>query len=200
MLGSLEGTLVAVTPPQVLVNVAGVGYEVDMSVNDLASLPALKDKISLYVHLLIREDAHTLFGFLQLSHRNCFRSLLKVSGIGPRTALALLSTFTPHALQLAVAQGDISALCRTPGIGKKVAERLILELKGKLPETDELSYSTMMGDATTKLGSIRGDIANALASLGYDNKQINLALKQLPAEITELSIGIKEALRLLNVN
>lgn len=198
MLGRLSGTLISVTPPQILIDVAGVGYEVDLPITDFVNLPNCNQRLTIFTHLLIREDAHILFGFLGLSQRNCFRSLLKVSGIGPRTALALLSTFTAHELHLVIAQGDVNALCRTPGVGRKVAERLVLELKGKLLiEETAFIHTDSTKTAAHPLSAIRLDIANALTSLGYDNKQINSALKDIPATITDVSAGIKYALKQL---
>ena len=142
----------------------------------------------------MREDAHSLYGFLNLASRDCFRTLIKISGIGPRIALALLSTLTPDELQIALDQTDVTTLCRTPGIGKKMAERMILELKGKLHIEREFAVNETLFNQS----SIRPDIANALTSLGYNDKEITRIMQQLPLDISDLSSGIKEALRLLN--
>lgn len=194
MIGRLCGKLIHVRPPQVLVDVAGVGYELDLPIPDCANLPALEANVVLYTHLVIREDAHSLYGFLNIENRDCFRTLIKVSGIGPRIALALLSTLSPNELQVALDQTDVTMLCRTPGIGKKMAERMILELKGKLHIEQEFSPNTPVDNQS----SIRLDVANALLSLGYNDKEISKVMQQLALDITDLSFAIKEALRILN--
>jgi Holliday junction DNA helicase RuvA len=146
----------------------------------------------------VREDAHLLFGFLQKSERDCFRQLIKVSGIGPRIALALLSTMNSSQLQLAIEDGDANTLCLTPGIGKKMAERMLLELKGKLLSNLEfVPRNGLFAGEQANTNHIRKDIANALESLGYNNKEIAAVVKQLP-ELIDLSQGIKEALKLLS--
>lgn len=195
MIGLLKGTLVSITPPSILVEVSGIGYEVDLPMSDCAEVPEIGGVITLYTHLIIREDAHLLYGFLSLDSRNCFRQLIKVSGVGPKIALALLSTLTVDDIHLAIFNADVNILTKTPGIGKKVAERLLLELKGKniagmKPSSDLLSNN--------KKYSIQSDIANALFSLGYGDKETNQVIKQLPEDIVDLSFGIKEALKLLN--
>ena len=194
MIGRIQGKLIQLKPPQILVDVAGVGYEIDLPIPDCAMLPVTGEIVTLYSHLVVREDAHALYGFLNLASRDCFRTLIKISGIGPRIALALLSTLTPDELQIALDQTDVTTLCRTPGIGKKMAERMILELKGKLHIEREFTLDATLFNQST----IRPDIANALTSLGYNDKEITRIMQQLPLEISDLSTGIKEALRLLN--
>lgn len=199
MIGRLSGIILDISPPQVLLDVSGVGYEIDVPVSDCARIESSNTNVILYTHLVIREDAHSLFGFLTVQSRDSFRSLIKVSGVGPRIALALLSTLSLNELQLALQNGDVASLSRTPGIGKKLAERMLLELKGKFifePEFDV--QNTMQNLAHTKLSGIINDIRNALNSLGYNDKEINLVMKQLPESITDLSSGIREALKLLN--
>lgn len=198
MINLLNGKLVDLTPPQITLMTGGVGYEVDLPISHLAQLPTIGNEITLYTHLVVREDAHLLFGFMHRSERDCFRQLIKVSGIGPRIALALLSTMTSQQLQHSIENGDLNTLCLTPGIGKKMAERMLLELKGKLISniefmpTNEFFFDNKISD-----NNIRKDIANALESLGYNNKEISLVIKQLP-ELNDLSHGIKEALKLLS--
>ncbi|MBP9743542.1 MAG: Holliday junction branch migration protein RuvA [Burkholderiales bacterium] len=197
MIGSLYGKIVAVKPPQVMIIVNGVGYEVDLPIPDCATLVNNQEEVLIYTHLVVREDAHLLYGFINIESRDCFRTLIKVSGIGPRIALALLSTLSPSQLQIALDQTDVTTLSRTPGIGKKMAERMILELKGKLcvEDSNDLADNGVNG----KYGnSMRLDIANALMSLGYNDRETNRVMQQLPLDIIDLSIGIKDALKLLN--
>ena len=190
MIARIKGQLVSLRPPTAVVDVGGVGYELDLPIPDCGVLGNIGEIVFLHTHLVIREDAHSLYGFLKIENRDCFRTLIKVSGIGPRIALALLSTLTPDELNVALEQTDVTTLCRTPGIGKKMAERMILELKGKLHiEGVEAKETPNM---------IRNDIANALTSLGYNDKEISRIIKLLPLEISDLSLGIKEALKLLN--
>lgn len=197
MIARLDGTLIQFSPPSILIDVAGVGYEVDMPITDCELLPACGSKIVIYTHLQIKEDLHALYGFLSIQKRDCFRSLIKVSGIGARIALALLSTLNVDELVLAINSGDKTILCRTPGVGTKVAQRMLLELKDKLSST---SIDIKLGQhgSSNNNSRIRNDIAQALTSLGYTDKDINRVMKELPLDIIQVSSGIKEALRLLN--
>jgi holliday junction DNA helicase RuvA len=199
MIGRLSGVVLELRPPQVLLDVSGVGYEVDVPISDCARFEELNTNITLYTHLVIREDAHALFGFLTPQSRDSFRSLIKVSGVGPRIALALLSTLSLTELQLALQNGDVASLSRTPGIGKKLAERMLLELKGKFIFEPEFNPQNAIHDTVPSgLSGIVSDVRNALSSLGYNDKEINLVIKQLPDNIADLSSGIREALKLLN--
>ena len=193
MLGRLSGELIFHKPPRIMLDISGIGYEIDMPIPDCTTLPSIGNKVTLYTHLIIREDVHALYGFNTIASRDCFRTLLKVSGIGPRIALALLSTLTPTQLNVALEQADSTTLIRTPGIGKKMADRMILELKGHL----NLDVADEDNKVTPK-SSLRSDIANALVSLGYNDREINKVMQILPIGISELGLGIKEALRLLN--
>lgn len=195
MIAKLDGVLLELHPPSALISVAGVAYEVDLPLSDCEMLPAFGAKVSLYTHLQIREDAHSLYGFLSRDSRDCFRGLIKVSGIGARIALALLSTLTVEQLIIAVNNADKTILCKTPGVGAKVAERMILELKGKLG----LGYTSVDTGAKFDV-SIRNDIVKALTSLGYSDKDILRVMKGLPLEITKVSVGIKAALQLLSIS
>lgn len=198
MISYLTGKLIDLTPPHATILVAGVGYEVDLPISHLAQLPALGQEVNLFTHLVIREDAHLLFGFLIKTERDCFRQLIKVSGIGPRIALALLSTMNSQQLQQAIEEEDLNTLCLTPGIGKKMAERMLLELKDKLNSPLEfMPNSSLFASSQTSEAAIRKDISNALESLGYNGKEISQVIKQLP-ELSDLSQGIKEALKLLS--
>ena len=199
MIALITGKLVELSPPQVVILAGGVGYELDLPISHLAQLPPLGNEVTLFTHLVVREDAHLLFGFIDRAERNCFRQLIKISGIGPRIALALLSTMNSQQLYVAIEEDDANTLCLTPGVGKKMAERMLLELKGKLSNTSGVLTATGLfaGSAQNQDTNIRKDIANALESLGYNNKEITQVIKQLP-ELNDLSQGIKESLKLLS--
>ena len=188
MIGRIEGILAAKQPPQVLVDVGGVGYEIDVPMSTFYNLPAIGEKISLLTHLAIREDAHLLYGFGSSIERTAFRELLKVSGIGAKTALSVLSGLSVNDLSLAIASQEIGRIIKVPGIGKKTAERLLLELKGKMGA--DIGLPTHAGSDT------QIDILQALVALGYSDKEAALALKALPQEVG-VSDGIKLALRAL---
>lgn len=196
MISILTGKLLEITPPQITLSCGGVGYELDLPISHIAQLPSIGHELQLYTHLVIREDAHLLFGFINKTERDCFRQLIKVSGIGPRIALALLSTISSQQLQQAIEEADLNTLCLTPGIGKKMAERMLLELKGKLVSNIDFTPTTGLFNSKANDSNIRKDIATALESLGYNTKEITQVIKQLP-ELTDISQGIKEALKLL---
>ena len=191
MIGRLTGQLAdKSSPPQVLVDVAGVGYEVDVPMSSFFNLPAAGERVTLLTHFVVREDAQTLFGFLTADERATFRQLIRISGIGPRMALSLLSGLSVADLSQAVAAQDASRLVKVPGIGKKTAERLLLELKGKL--APELARPPGAGAA----GDAHGDILQALVALGYSDREAQAAIKPLPPDCA-VSEGIKLALRAL---
>jgi Holliday junction DNA helicase RuvA len=190
LIGRLSGRLAAKSPPQVLLDVNGVGYELDVPMSTFYNLPAAGEKTKLLTHFAVREDGHFLYGFLTEAERFAFRQLLKVSGIGARTALSVLSGLSVGDLAAAVAQQELGRLIKIPGIGKKTAERLLLELKGKLADATGVSLSAAVADA-------KSDIANALLALGYNEKEAAAAMKQLPADIGT-SDGIRAALKLLS--
>lgn len=191
MIGRLTGVLVEKHPPHVLLDVQGIGYEIDVPMSTYYELPANGIEITLYTHLSIREDMHLLFGFATEPERQVFRQLIKVSGIGARTALALLSGLSVQDLYQAVGTQDSARLIKIPGIGKKTAERLLLELRDKLS-------SKMTGIETIPSSSRNGsDMLNALLSLGYNDREANWAINQIPPEAT-LSDGIRRALQLLS--
>ena len=190
MIGRLTGILAEKNPPQIVLDVNGVGYEVDVPMSTFYNLPAAGEKTKLLTHFAVREDGHFLYGFLTEAERFAFRQLLKVSGIGARTALSVLSGMSVNDLSAAVAQQELGRLVKIPGIGKKTAERLLLELKGKLADATGVSLHAAVDDA-------RQDIANALIALGYNEKESAAAMKQLPADIGT-SDGIRQALKLLS--
>ena len=189
MIGRLAGTLLQKNPPQVLVDVHGLGYEVDVPLSTFYNLPGLGEPVVLLTHLAVREDGHFLYGFGTEEERFAFRQLIKISGIGARTALAVLSGLSVGDLAQAVARQEGGRLVKVPGIGKKTAERLLLELKGKLAEA--------LPTATRIVEDSYSDILNALLALGYNEREASAAMKQLPAE-TGTSDGIRQALKLLS--
>ncbi|KON82001.1 Holliday junction branch migration protein RuvA [Azoarcus sp. PA01] len=197
MIGRITGILLEKNPPQIVVDTHGVGYEIDVPMSTFYGLPATGESLSLFTHLAIREDGHFLYGFASADERAAFRQLLKVSGIGARTALSVLSGLSVGDLAQAVALQETGRLVKIPGIGKKTAERLLLELRDKLGRAlPGLGASTVPGAATHPADS-RSDILNALLALGYNDKEAQSALKAIPPE-TDVSDGIRQALRLLS--
>ncbi len=189
MIGRLVGQLAEKTPPQILVDVHGVGYEVDVPMSTFYNLPALGEKVTLLTHFVVREDAQLLYGFLSAEERATFRLLIKIAGIGARTALSILSGLSVAELSQAVTRQEAGRLVKVPGIGKKTAERLLLELKGKLGADLGLPGAAIVSDN-------QGDIVQALIALGYNEKEAALAIKPLPADVG-VSDGIKLALKAL---
>jgi holliday junction DNA helicase RuvA len=190
MIGRLAGTLLEKNPPQILLDVQGVAYEVDVPMSTFYNLPATGERVTLFTHLVVREDAHLLYGFGSDSERRAFRQLVKISGVGARTALSVLSGLSVVELSQAVTLQESGRLTKIPGIGKKTAERLLLELKDKLG-----------ADVTTGVGVHRAppassDVLHALIALGYSDKEAVAALKQLPEGIA-VADGIRQALKLL---
>ena len=190
MIGRLTGLLAEKSPPQVLIDVNGVGYEIDVPMSSFYNLPGLGERVTLLTHFVVREDAQLLFGFLTAPERAVFRHLIKISGVGPRMALGLLSGLSVAELTQAVAQQQAGRLVKVPGIGKKTAERLLLELKGKLGPDLALPGGPIVSDA-------QADIVQALVALGYSERDAAAALKALPAEVG-VSDGIKLALKALS--
>ena len=190
MIGRLSGTLLEKNPPQLLLDVQGVAYEVDVPMSTFYNLPGTGERITLYTHLVVREDAHMLYGFGTDNERRAFRQLVKISGIGARTALSVLSGLSVAELAQVVTLQDPGRLMKIPGIGKKTAERLLLELKDKLGV-----------DLTTAVGihrapPVSSDILHALLSLGYSDKEAVAAVKQLPDGLA-VGDGIRHALKML---
>lgn len=190
MIGRLSGTLLEKNPPQLLIDCNGVGYEVDVPMSTFYNLPSVGEKTILLTHLAVREDAHLLYGFASVEERNAFKQLIKISGVGARTALAILSGMSVHDLAQAVTLQEAGRLTRVPGIGKKTAERLLLELRGKLG-------ADLGAVGVTHVNDANADILNALLALGYSDKEAALALKQV-APGTGVSEGIKQALKALS--
>ncbi len=190
MIGRLTGTLVEKNPPQLLLDVHGVAYEVDVPMSTFYNLPATGERVVLFTHLVVREDAHLLFGFGTEHERRTFRQLVKISGIGARTALSVLSGLSVAELAQAVTMQDTGRLTKIPGIGKKTAERLLLELKDKLAA----EVSTAVG--INRAPPASADILNALLALGYSDKEALRAVRELPEGLS-VGEGIRQALKRL---
>ncbi|WP_112484696.1 Holliday junction branch migration protein RuvA [Thiomonas sp. X19] len=189
MIGRIHGTLLDKTPPQLLVDCAGVGYEIDVPMSTLYGLPAVGQPVTLLTHLAVREDAHQLYGFATAQEREAFRALIKISGVGARIALAVLSGLSVNELAQAIAAQDPARLTRVPGIGKKTAERLLLELRGKLGP-----------DLGRAVGGItapgHADVLQALLALGYSEREASAAVAKLPTD-SGVDDGIRQALKAL---
>ena len=191
MIGRIQGILVSVHPPRLLVDCQGVGYEIDVPMSTLYQLPEINQKITLLTHFQVREDAQQLFGFATETEREAFRQLIKSSGVGSRTALAVLSGMSVNELAQAIAMQEAGRLTQVPGIGKKTAERLCLELKGKLaPDLGITGGKPQAIEASS-------EVLQALLALGYSEKEALLALKQIPPDST-VSDGIRMGLKYLS--
>ena len=190
MISRITGVLFEKSPPRVGLDVGGIGYELEVSMSTLYDLPDLGSKVTLLTHLVIREDAHLLFGFATDQERRAFRELIKISGVGARMALAVLSGMSVNDLAQAIAMQEAGRLTRIPGIGKKTAERLMLELKDKFG-----SHLLVAGDGAVQ--SSQADVIQALTALGYSEKESLSAVKGLPENV-DVSEGIRLALKALS--
>ena len=190
MIGRIVGVLLEKNPPQILVEAAGVGYEIEVPMSTFYNLPALGERVALVTHMVVREDAHLLFGFGSETERRTFRQLIRISGVGARTALSVLSGLSVTELAEAVVLQETGRLVKIPGVGKKTAERLLLELKGKLG--DDL----ISGAAVHRAAPAKSDVVNALLGLGYSDKEALGAVKSLPEGVS-VSEGIRQALKML---
>ena len=191
MISRITGTLIEKNPPEVVVDVGGVGYEIAVPMSTFYHLPAIGERVSLHTQLIVREDAHLLYGFATFSERAAFSQLLKISGVGPKVALAVLSGLSVNDLASAIALQDAARLTRIPGIGKKTAERLLLELRDKFQSAGAIS------SADSATASDSGDILNALIALGYNEREAQFAIKQMPAGVA-VADGIRQALKILS--
>lgn len=196
MIARLTGRLLEKHPPAIVLDVGGVGYELDVPMSTFYVLPHLDEMTTLFTHLVVREDAQQLFGFASRDERETFRSLIKVSGIGPKIALAILSGLSAEELALAIDREDIGRLSKVPGIGKKTAERLVLELRGKLGKAGVTPRPSAGLAMPAMAASPTDDILGALLALGYNEREASSALKTLP-EGVDVSEGIRLALKSL---
>jgi len=190
MIGRIQGTLIANNPPRLLVDCHGVGYEIDVPMSTLYQMPSIGQTVTLLTHFVVREDAQQLFGFGTEQERESFKALIKISGVGARTALSLLSGMSVQELAQAVTLQESARLTRVPGIGKKTAERLLLELKGKLGA--DIGISNQLTEPDSQV-----EIMQALTALGYSDKEAQVALKHLVAD-SSVSDGIRMALKVLS--
>lgn len=191
MIGRLQGVLAEKMPPQILVDIHGVGYEVDVPMSTFYQLPAAGEPVTLFIHQQVREDAHLLYGFISRDERHTFRTLIKITGIGAKIALGILSALSADELAAAIAAEDVKRLSSVPGIGKKTAERLVLELRGKLSTSDA---SGTVFPAISGQPSALDDVANALVALGYSEKEAAAAVKTLPNDL-DVGEGVRLALK-----
>ncbi|NMG70032.1 Holliday junction branch migration protein RuvA [Parazoarcus communis] len=197
MIGRITGILLEKNPPQILIDANGIGYEIDVPMSTFYNLPATGERVSLHTHLAVREDGHFLYGFASEEERAAFRQLLKVSGIGARMALAVLSGLSVSDLAQAVALQESGRLVKIPGIGKKTAERLLLELRDKLGKALPQLSGARLAAPMDSAPNARSDILNALLALGYNEREALGAMKGL-ADDVGVSDGIRQALKLLS--
>ena len=191
MISRITGILIEKNPPEVVVDVGGVGYEIAVPMSTFYPLPAIGERVSLHTQLIVREDAHLLYGFATHSERAAFRQLLKISGVGPKVALAVLSGLSVNDLASAIATQDAARLTKIPGIGKKTAERLLLELR------DKFQTSGAISSTDSAAVSDSDDILNALIALGYNEREAQFAIKQMPGDVA-VADGIRQALKILS--
>jgi Holliday junction DNA helicase RuvA len=190
MIGRLSGILLEKNPPQILLDVQGVAYEVDVPMSTFYNLPQAGERVTLYTQLVVREDAHLLYGFGSEQERHAFRQLTRVNGIGARTALSVLSGLSVAELAQAITLQESGRLTKIPGIGKKTAERILLELK------DKLGAQLTAAVGVNRPAPVASDVLNALFALGYSEREALAAVKQLPEAVT-VADGIRQALKLL---
>ena len=183
MIGFLRGKLVYKAPPFLMLDVQGVGYEIEAPMTTFYDLPALNEEIKLHTHLVVREDAHSLFGFSTLAERALFRTLIKVSGVGPKLALTILSGQSAEEFYRCIHDNDTVALVRLPGVGKKTAERLVIEMRDRLPDLAESSPANISSGSTmSAIGNPKQEAVSALCSLGYKPLDANKMVQNISAE------------------
>ena len=195
MIGFLRGKLLAKKPPQLLLDVQGVGYEVEAPMTTFYELPAIGEAVSLYTHLVVRDDAHILFGFYQEAERTMFRTLIKVNGVGPKLALTILSGQSASEFQRCIEDSDTQALVRLPGVGKKTAERLVIEMRDRLPALSEISETAITlspGQENTTAGNPKQEAITALCSLGYKAAEASKMVQNISGN----ELGCEEIIRL----
>ena len=193
MIGQLRGQIAQISPQQLLIDVGGVGYEVKISLNTFAALADIKSEAVVFTHLVVREDAQLLFGFSSADERELFRTLIKVNGVGPKMALAILSGLDAASFAACILDGDVKTLTGLPGVGKKTAERLIIEMRDKV--------TTLAGEQMPEIDAVTANIADdaeaALIGLGYKPQEAALALSKLEEPAQDLEALIKQALKVL---
>ena len=195
MIGRLQGVLLRKEPPALMLDVAGVGYELEAPMTTFYELPAVGERVTLYTHLVVREDAHLLYGFVREAQRRLFRELLKVNGVGPRVALAVLSGLSDEEFSHCVAQEDIARLTKVPGIGRKTAERLVIEMRDKLPQEVPLPASTAAVSGPAVPGDPVSEAVSALVALGYKPNEASRAVRGASTKGLSAEEIIRQALK-----
>jgi len=196
VIGFLRGVLIHKSPPQLLLDVQGVGYEVEAPMNTFYDLPALGQEVKLHTHLVVREDAHILFGFATENERMLFRTLIKVNGVGPKLALTILSGQSTEEFYRCVDDNDVKGLVRLPGVGQKTAERLIIEMRGRLPELSGISTQKPVSGASLSMtGSPKQEAVSALCALGYKPQDATRMVQAISVEDKSCEDIIRLALR-----
>ena len=195
MIGFLRGKLVAKAPPQLVMDVSGVGYELDAPMSTFYNLPAIGSELSLFTHLVVREDAHILFGFGTERERRMFRELLKVSGVGPKLALGLLSGINIDSFLLCIESGDVDTLVKVPGVGRKTAERLIVEMRDRARGFGEIAFTTLGAPEARGPNGAQAEAFSALVALGYKPTEVSRLLKSADAQATTTEELIRQALK-----
>ena len=195
MIGFLRGKLVSKTPPQLVIDVQGVGYEVEAPMTTFYDLPTIGEELKLFTHLVVREDAHILFAFSTESDRMMFRTLIKVNGVGPKLALTILSGQSADEFHRCIHDNDVQALVRLPGIGKKTAERLIIEMRDRLPDISDLSDQQATSNNYQVVNNPKREAISALCALGYKPLDANKMVQNIPQEDKSCEQIIKLALQ-----
>lgn len=195
MIGFVRGRLMSRHPPQLLIDVQGLGYELDAPMTTFYDLPEVGSEVALYTHLVVREDAHTLYGFARLAERSLFRELIKISGVGPRLALAILSGMNAAAFIQCVQAGDSAALTRVPGIGKKTAERLVIELRDRLSDRRQDVALTAESGAEGRPADAVEEAVSALVALGYKPQEASRMVRAVAAQSQSSEEMIRQALQ-----
>jgi Holliday junction DNA helicase RuvA len=197
MIGRLQGTILEKQPPSILIDVQGVGYELEASMSTFYQLPDCGENITLHTHLVVREDAQLLYGFYSLSERQMFRNLIKISGVGPKLALTILSGMSAEDFSRCIMDGDSKALTRLPGVGKKTAERLVIELKDRLEKDDSIKLPGSTGTTASieRQANPVNDAVSALISLGYKAQQASQMIRDIEVEGKSTEEIIRAALQ-----
>jgi len=195
MIGQLRGILIHKQAPDLMLDVAGVGYELLASITTFIDLPELQEEVTLFTHLIVREDAHTLYAFSSLKERALFRTLLKVNGVGPKMALAIVSGMTADEFSHLIHANDVTGLTRLPGVGKKTAERLIIEMRDRLPEPDSMPDDSSNTSALPQLRNLQEEAVEALLALGYKPAQASKMVSSNSAENLSVEEIVRNALK-----
>lgn len=194
MIGLIRGIILEKQPPQLIVDVQGVGYEIDAPMSTFYQLPDVSQEVKLFTHFVVREDAHHLYGFYTVNERSLFRTLLKVNGVGPRLALTILSSVSPEEFVNLVLSNDTASLVKLPGVGKKTAERLVIEMRDKLADWQQTSPITSAMTVSNRHNVLQ-DAISALISLGYKQQEANKVVTKIDDGVAGSEDLIRLALR-----